>query len=171
MKMNNAIFIFVISLLISSCSYKHETKYDELREKTIKSIKDENFDNILIVPLSEYRYSILVDQIGDYSKSIENMDIALNKGYKLLLEDINRKQYNCLKEKKFLDNYMFSDWETRNIGFSNWPTRVKAGILLEKIKLLNSKILVIRLLNNRELYPLIEKYQSDLDKTSQNCTD
>lgn len=161
--MKKLIFIFFISFLVSSCSLKHDSK-QQLKEDIIESIKNNNIDQILIFSKDANEYIGTISEFGDPEFSIDKMKVALNEGYLPLLEDISHGRFSCLKGKNILGKYKSTDWETRNIGFANWPTRAKGGILLEKIKLLNIQILIMRFLNEKELRPFIEQKQIDLNK-------
>ncbi|MCF8110653.1 MAG: hypothetical protein K9J85_04110 [Desulfobacteraceae bacterium] len=157
------IFIFFFVILIPSCSLAQEHN-EQLKKEIIELVKSGRFDEISDCGLGEKKKEPGIKEFTDPQQSLDAMKRALNEGYLPLLEDISKGKYACIEEKEILDNYKFADWETRNIGFANWPLRVEGALLLQQIEILKNQILIMKLCNEKELRPFIKKKQKSLKK-------
>ena len=161
--MKKLIILFFIFFLIFSCSSNRENNH-QLEIEIIESIKTGKLDEIPGLGFEENKMEMISKKFDDPQRAINSMKRALNEGYLPLLEDISKGKFSCLNERDILNKYKFADWETRNIGFANWPLRVEGALLLQQIEVQRYQILIMKLCNEKELRSFIEEKQNSLEK-------
>jgi len=167
--MTKHLFIFFVIFLLSSCSLKNNDN-EKLKNNIVQSVKTGNLNQVSMSNIDFNNIIFAEDEFCDKNNCINNMKIALNEGYLPLLEDISHNKYSCIKENSITGKYRFTDWETRNIGFANWPAHAKNELLLHKVKILKLQILVMKLSDEKELNSFIKQKQIDLNKTISELT-
>jgi hypothetical protein len=146
---------FGIAGFIGICNGGNSIKED------IENIIDN--DHISLSAMDKQKKENILYYYGDSNTMLSDIDDSLNKGYRILLEDIEKNKYPCFK-KTDIKKYRNSDISTRTIGYENWVNGIKGALKLREANELKYQIIIMTMLDDNSLLPKIKEKEKELER-------
>lgn len=155
----------IVIIALASCNSTDKTPSSSVLNDSllIKIVQSDSISYYVAGKMKDSASFLKVTQQNNMN-AYSNIKDAINKGYIPLLNDIEKKKYNCLSTSLTDSIYAFSSWEQRSIGLPNWLTEIEASLLLKDAEILNYQIIILKEINNPDNSKLLQKKEEELAK-------